>query len=56
MSVVITSVTAAYSSAHVYICVTVAGAFPVHTHRTKLVGGKVDLMVGQTLTLILYSP
>lgn len=44
MSVVITSVTAAYSSACVYTCVTMAGAFPVRTHRTQLEGGGEDLM------------
>lgn len=40
---VITSATAAYSSARVYTCVTMAGAL-VCTHRIQLEGGRKDLM------------
>lgn len=55
MSVAITSPTAAYSSAHVYRRVTVAGAFPVRTHRTQQRGGKVDMMCIRQITLSLWD-
>lgn len=50
---VITSEAAAYLSAHVYRCVTVAGAFPVCTHRTQLEGGGGDLMDVRLIILTL---